>query len=142
MREGYSIRRRSFTKIRGAGLWRQAVAFCCILALMVATTPTAQAQSVNPLFYYYHSDHLGSSSVLTNRDGERVQHYGYSAYGKAAFTEDASAFAVSNRYTGQILDDETGLYYYNARYYDPELGRFIQADTIVPSAADPQTLNR
>jgi RHS repeat-associated protein len=31
---------------------------------------------------------------------------------------------MSNRYTGQVLDEETGLYYYNARYYDPELGRF------------------
>jgi RHS repeat-associated protein len=44
--------------------------------------------------------------------------------------------------TDQIFDEETGLYYYNARYYDPELGRFNQADTIVPSAANPQTLNR
>jgi RHS repeat-associated protein len=40
------------------------------------------------------------------------------------------------------LDEDTGLYYYGARYYDSELGRFTQADTIVPSAADPQTLNR
>jgi RHS repeat-associated protein len=40
------------------------------------------------------------------------------------------------------LDEESGLYYYNARYYDPELGRFIQPDTMVPDAGDPQTLNR
>jgi len=41
-----------------------------------------------------------------------------------------------------VLDEDTGLYYYNARYYDPELGRFIQADPIVPSPDNPQTLNR
>ncbi len=35
-----------------------------------------------------------------------------------------------------------GLYFYNARYYDPALGRFVQADTIVPNPASPQDLNR
>jgi RHS repeat-associated protein len=49
---------------------------------------------------------------------------------------------VSRRFTGQILDAETGLYYYNARYYDPELGRFIQADTKIPDLSNPQSYNR
>ncbi|MDD5511664.1 MAG: RHS repeat-associated core domain-containing protein [Dehalococcoidales bacterium] len=44
-------------------------------------------------------------------------------------------------FTGQRLDD-TGLYYYNARYYDATIGRFISADTIVPNYMNPQTLNR
>jgi RHS repeat-associated protein len=44
-------------------------------------------------------------------------------------------------FTGQRLD-ETGLYYYNARYYDAAIGRFISPDTIVQSLANPQTLNR
>ncbi len=44
-------------------------------------------------------------------------------------------------FTGQRLDD-TGLYYYNARYYDPGIGRFISADTIVPNPMNPQSLNR
>ncbi|MCP4089460.1 MAG: RHS repeat-associated core domain-containing protein, partial [Gammaproteobacteria bacterium] len=46
------------------------------------------------------------------------------------------------RYTGQRLDEAIGLYYYNARYYDPALGRFAQADTIVPEPGNPQSLNR
>ncbi|WP_447971237.1 LamG-like jellyroll fold domain-containing protein [Nitrospira sp. M1] len=49
---------------------------------------------------------------------------------------------VPYRYTGKEQDNSTGLYYYEARYYDPVLGRFISADTIVPSATDPQALNR
>ncbi|MFH0769583.1 MAG: RHS repeat-associated core domain-containing protein [Chloroflexota bacterium] len=44
-------------------------------------------------------------------------------------------------FTGQRLDD-TGLYYYGARYYDPTIGRFISPDTIVPQSANPQALNR
>lgn len=43
---------------------------------------------------------------------------------------------------GKTLDDETGLYYYGARYYSPKLGRFITPDTIVQSPGDPQTFNR
>jgi RHS repeat-associated protein len=49
---------------------------------------------------------------------------------------------TGRQYTGQINDGATGLYYYNARYYDPALHKFIQADTIVPDPNDPQTLNR
>ncbi len=49
---------------------------------------------------------------------------------------------TARRYTGQRLDAATGLYFYNARYYDPGLARFTQPDTIVPDPGDPQSLNR
>ncbi len=114
-----------------------------IVALVLTTTPTnVSAQVFNPVFYYYHSDHLGSSNIITDRAGVRVQHYEYMAFGKERYKENTSAFSLSNRYTDQVLDEETGLYYYNARYYDPELGRFIQPDTIVPDPGNPQALNR
>jgi RHS repeat-associated protein len=48
---------------------------------------------------------------------------------------------TDKKFTGQRLD-ATGLYYYNARYYDPVIGRLISTDTVVQNPADPQTLNR
>ncbi len=49
---------------------------------------------------------------------------------------------LQRRFTGQTLDSATGLYDYGARYYDPVIARFIQPDTIVPDAGDPQAFNR
>ncbi len=79
---------------------------------------------------------------MTDRDGDLVQHYGYYPFGDERYSENGLAFSVSNRYTSQILDEDTGLYYYGARYYDPELGRFIQADPIVPGTQNSQAFNR
>jgi RHS repeat-associated protein len=127
---------------RPGSLWRQAVAFACIAAVLMTGTPNAEATTYNPVFYYYHTDSLGSSNVLTDRSGNVVQHYEYATFGQTSFTDNNSAFPVSNRYTGQIADDETGLYYYGGRYYDPGLGRFIQPDPDVPDPTDSQSLNR
>ncbi len=104
------------------------------------------------IYTYYHSDHLGSSSVMTDEAGNRCQHYGYSPFGREVHLEDSTSlplsaftltgFNVSNRFTGQILDEETELYYYGARYYDPFLARFVQADSIIPNPGSSQALNR
>ncbi|MBI5388209.1 MAG: glycohydrolase toxin TNT-related protein [Verrucomicrobia bacterium] len=91
---------------------------------------------------YYHSDHLHSSSVLTDGNGNRVQHHEYSAYGRDRFTESSTAFPVSRRYTGQVLDEDTGLYFYGARYYDADLGRFVQPDVVISDLSNPQSYNR
>ncbi|MCR4308079.1 MAG: hypothetical protein NUV80_05980 [Candidatus Berkelbacteria bacterium] len=90
--------------------------------------------------YYYHQDHLGSSSVITNSSGVKVEEIRYYPFGETF--SDSSPSTTKHKYTSQELDIETGLYYYNARYYDPELGRFISADTIVPDPTNPQALNR
>jgi len=90
--------------------------------------------------FYFHQDHLGSSSVITNPTGTVVSTTDYLPYGG---TRATTGSAPSNyKYTGQEHDPETGLYNYNARLYDPWTGMFVTADSIVPDFSDPQTLNR
>ena len=91
--------------------------------------------------YYTHGDHLGSLNVLTNSSGAEVQRLTYLPYGETHTNTGAVDFH-QRRYTGQEQDPETGLYFYQARYYNPALGRFISPDSIVPYPGDPQSLNR
>lgn len=64
----------------------------------------------------------------------------YRAWGEDRYTSGATP--TTYRYTGQRNEADLGLYYYGARWYDPYLGRFVQADTMVPEAGNPQNLNR
>ncbi len=93
--------------------------------------------------HYWHGDHLGSSSVITDSTGAKVQAVTYYPYGGTRTNQSfgTPTVDVPYKYTGKELDN-TGLYYYEARYYDPTLARFISADTIVPDPSNPQALNR
>ncbi|MEJ0091347.1 MAG: toxin TcdB middle/N-terminal domain-containing protein [Limisphaerales bacterium] len=105
-------------------------------------SPLAGASDTNKVGYYYHQDQLTSSSVLSDSAGNQTEVNAYFPFGRTQTASPQAGFKVSRQFTGQIKDDETGLYYYNARYYDPELGRFIQADTIIPDTGNPQSYNR
>ena len=80
--------------------------------------------------YYIHSDHLGSTSYITNSDGEVSQHVEYVPFGEV-FIEELSSSAKLNTpylFNGKELDEETGLYYYGARYYDPRTSLWLSTD--------------
>ncbi len=87
---------------------------------------------------YVHQDHLTGTSLTTNDSGTEIGAIKYAPFGAA---RSFSGALPTQKFTGQRLDD-VGLYYYGARYYDPNLARFISADTIVPSFTNPQALNR
>ncbi len=80
------------------------------------------------------ADHLGSTSVTANIDGSLNGILKYSAFGE--IWASSGTTLTDYRYTNQLEQSEIGLYYYNARWYDPALGRFVQADTIVPSLSN------
>lgn len=102
----------------------------------IALKPVGTTEEI----YYYHPDHLGSAQAVTNAAGAKVENLAYYPYGQTRM--NTGSVNVNHKYTAQELDDSTGLYFYNARYYDPELGRFIQPDTIVPDPTNPQAFNR
>ena len=75
------------------------------------------------------TDHLGTVRDLVNSDGEVVNHITYDSFGNVVGETDDT---IDTRYlfTGREFDDEIGLYYYRARYYDGSIGRFISEDPI------------
>ena len=91
---------------------------------------------------YFHQDHLGSSSVITDENGTVEQELAYYPFGETRVNTSTENVDVAYKFTGQEQDRSTGLYFYHARYYDPTLRRFIQPDTIVPEPFNPQALNR
>jgi RHS repeat-associated protein len=77
---------------------------------------------------YLHGDHLGSVSVTTTASQGVASQQEFDPWGKV---RSGGVSQTPRNYTGQLLD-ATGLLYYNARYYDPALGRFLSADVLVP----------
>ncbi len=79
-------------------------------------------------YFYYQNDHLGTPQMLTDQSGAIVWSADYESFGKASI----SIAAVENnlRFPGQYYDSETGLHYNWHRYYDPEVGRYLQNDPI------------
>ncbi|MDP2905534.1 MAG: RHS repeat-associated core domain-containing protein [Candidatus Omnitrophota bacterium] len=76
--------------------------------------------------YYYHYDALGSITNLTNASGAQVNSYNYEAFGN--LTGQTGIISNPWLFTGRQYDQESGLYFYRNRYYDPTIGRFISQD--------------
>ncbi|WP_255490389.1 RHS repeat domain-containing protein [Apibacter sp. B2966] len=86
--------------------------------------------------YYYHPDHLGSSSYITNLDGEIVQHVEYVPFGEVFIEERNNSWNTPYLFNGKELDEETGLYYYGARYYNPRESVWLSVDPLFKDYLD------
>ena len=84
----------------------------------------------NGTLSYLLSDHLGSTSITTNSSGVLVSELRYKPWGETRYSSGTTP--TNYKYTGQREESSFGLYFYNARWYDSSLGRFAQADSIVP----------
>lgn len=80
--------------------------------------------------YWFHPDHLGSSSYITNFTGEVSQHMEYFAFGETFIEEHKNSHNSPFKFNGKELDEESGLYYYGARYYDPRLSLWTATDPL------------
>jgi len=91
--------------------------------------------------YFYVRNLQGDITAIVNHTGNIVAEYKYDAWGNIIYSTD-NEIARINPYTyrGYGYDIETGLYYLNSRYYNPEIGRFINADTTDVLTASPMAL--
>jgi RHS repeat-associated protein len=85
--------------------------------------------------YFYQTDNLGSTVLVTDETGKQVYSSEYTPFGKKS-SVDGELDHVT-QFTGKDLDEDIGLYYFNARWYDQEVGRFISED----EGEDPNNLN-
>ena len=114
--------------------------FCCNDGSLEAAQTRALARAAKNNFqegdtyekmqFYYHPDHLGSSSYITNLEGEVVQHIEYVPFGEVFVEERNNIWNTPYLFNAKEFDEETGLYYYGARYYDPRLSLWISVDPL------------
>ncbi|MFD1602133.1 SpvB/TcaC N-terminal domain-containing protein [Flavobacterium artemisiae] len=80
--------------------------------------------------FYFHPDHLGSTSYITNKNGSISQHVEYIAFGEILFEEHSSSFSSPYLFNGKELDRETNLSYYGARYLDMKTSLWLNVDPL------------
>ena len=82
--------------------------------------------------FYYHSDHLGSAALITDYRGDEYQRLEYTPYGEIWVEEqkvkNEALVYLPYKFTGKERDEETGLYYYGARYLDAKYSRWLSTD--------------
>ncbi len=94
------------------------------------------AEELSEVKLYHHSDHLGSSTVVTDSSGDVIENTSYSPYG-----EVLSGGSSRYDYEGKEQDSYSG-YDFEFRTYDASIGMFNRPDNIIPSIYNPQSLNR
>jgi RHS repeat-associated protein len=92
------------------------------------------------VLYYIAGDHLGTTSVVLDALGDKVAESRHLPYGGERWS--SGTLPMDYRFTGQRFEQPLGIYIMGARWYDPALGRWLSADTIVPEPMDPQAFNR
>jgi RHS repeat-associated protein len=80
--------------------------------------------------WWYHPDHLGSSSYLTDYSGIPSHYYNYLPFGEEMVSQNTSSYNNIYRFSGKELDEETGLSYFGARYYNPKWGMWLSVDPL------------
>ena len=86
----------------------------------------------NDVPYYFHKNLQGDVIAIVDKNGDTVARYTYDAWGACTIQSDSTGCCIASinpfRYRGYYYDIETDMYYLQSRYYDPNTGRFINAD--------------
>ena len=85
--------------------------------------------------FFYHSDHLGSTSYITDDHANITKYDAYLPYGELLVDEHSSSEELPYKFNGKQFDEETGLYYYGARYLNPVTSLWYGVDPLVEKYA-------
>ncbi len=105
------------------------------------------ASLVGTTYTYYHNDHLGGTALTTDSTGAVTQVYDYYPYGSELINNQIGTSEIHHSFTDKELEDALGLYYFEARWYDGDIGRFGSLDPaqldnrVFKLITDPQSLN-
>ena len=107
------------------------------------TTMPEPGNTIDHLLFYYLPDYLGNVEHITDMDGEPYQYFLYTPWGEAIKEEKASSNTWESpyRFNGKEQDDETGLFYYGARYYDPKISVWLSVDRMASKYPDMSPYN-
>ena len=92
---------------------------------------TFQNDTTKEETFFYHSDHLGSTSYITDDHANITQYDAYLPYGELLVDEHSSSEDLPYKFNGKQFDEETGLYYYGARYMDPKISMWLGVDPLM-----------
>jgi RHS repeat-associated protein len=82
------------------------------------------------MIFFYHKDHLGSSTQISDPGANIIQHIEYLPYGELFFERRMDYWNTPYKFNAKELDEETGMYYYGARYYTPEVSIWLSVDPL------------
>lgn len=126
--------------------WRRAavcLSLVSVAGLLVLLLPTSVLAQSGQIVEYYHLDALGSVRVVTDQAGQVIARHDFLPFGEE-WSPPANA-KEKKLFTGHERDAETGLDYFGARYYRPQVGRFTTIDPVYTwseNLTDPQRWNR
>ncbi len=106
------------------------------------TTTAILPNSVIGDLIFHHEDHLTGSNVDTDSSGNVVQLLDYFPYGGTRVDEHSNDYQNDYKFTGKERDEETNLDYYESRYYNSDIARFISVDPWEGDMNDPQSFNK
>jgi RHS repeat-associated protein len=112
--------------------------------LMKQDKPGANPQGKTPVekdLYFFHPDHLGSSHYITDTQGQLFEHLEYFAFGETWVEESSNTQRTPYLFTGKEFDEETQLYYFGARYYDPRTSVWQSTDPALTKFIESQVDN-
>jgi RHS repeat-associated protein len=102
--------------------------------LVKQDTPNGNGNGSTPFekdIYFFHPDHLGSSNYVTDINAKLYEHLEYFPFGEAWVEENSNAQRTPYLFSAKELDEETGLYYFGARYYDPRTSVWQSPDPVL-----------